>query len=168
MADLTYWCESRWGCLQEGMICSIRYNAVHQLPSATVLLQRPSVCLDKLKVCSARRNNSWHCDSKVIFSGIQPTGVPHLGNYLGALRQWKRLQDEASPSTRLLYSVVDLHAITTRQNAGHVREWKRETLAALLAVGLNPKRCTVFFQSAVGKWETLALTVTETKAGCRT
>ena len=85
----------------------------------------------------------------VIFSGIQPTGVPHLGNYLGALQQWARLQNDASPSTQLLFSIVDLHAITTNQKAEQLRRWKRETLATLLAVGLDPERCTIFYQSAV-------------------
>ena len=87
--------------------------------------------------------------SDVIFSGIQPTGVPHLGNYLGALQPWARLQTEALPSTRLLYSIVDLHAITHVQDADQLRRWKRETLATLLAVGLDPERSTIFFQSSV-------------------
>lgn len=86
----------------------------------------------------------------VIFSGIQPTGIPHLGNYLGALQNWKRLQDEAQPSTKLLYSIVDLHAITLPQQAPMLRQWKREMLAALLAVGLDPARSSIFYQSSVG------------------
>ena len=86
---------------------------------------------------------------RVIFSGIQPTGIPHLGNYLGALQLWVRLQNSAPPSTRFFFSVVDLHAITTRQNREQLRRWKTETLAALLAVGLDPKRSTIFFQSDV-------------------
>lgn len=85
----------------------------------------------------------------VIFSGIQPTGVPHLGNYLGALQQWVTLQNEASPTTQLIFSIVDLHAMTVHQNTGQLRKWKRETLATLLAVGLDPKRSTIFFQSDV-------------------
>ena len=85
----------------------------------------------------------------VVFSGIQPTGVPHLGNYLGALQQWARLQNEASPSTQLFFSIVDLHAITTTQDADQLRRWKRETLATLLAVGLDPRRSTIFYQSTV-------------------
>lgn len=87
---------------------------------------------------------------KVIFSGIQPTGVPHLGNYLGAMQQWVKLQDEASSNTSLIYSVVDLHAITVHQNPDALRTSKREMLAALLAVGLDPQKCTLFFQSDVG------------------
>lgn len=86
---------------------------------------------------------------KVIFSGIQPTGVPHLGNYLGALQQWVELQKEPSSSTRLFYCVVDLHAVTLLQNPQQLQIWRRETLAALLAVGLDPDRCNIFFQSSV-------------------
>ena len=85
----------------------------------------------------------------VIFSGIQPTGVPHLGNYLGAIQQWVRLQNEAKPTTRLIFSIVDLHAITVHQDAAQLRSWKRETLATLLAVGLDPERSTIFYQSDV-------------------
>ncbi|CAF9932010.1 MAG: Tryptophan--tRNA ligase, mitochondrial [Alectoria fallacina] len=100
----------------------------------------------------SRRSQRLHTSSTkahIIFSGIQPTGVPHLGNYLGALQQWARLQNEASPSTQLLYSIVDLHAITINQDADQLRRWKRETLATLLAVGLDPERSTIFYQSAV-------------------
>lgn len=87
---------------------------------------------------------------QVIFSGIQPTGIPHLGNYLGALQQWKRMQDSADPETTdLIFSVVDLHAITVPQQRGNLKKWKREMLAALLAIGLDPKRCTIFYQSMV-------------------
>ena len=85
----------------------------------------------------------------VIFSGIQPTGTPHLGNYLGALRQWVKLQNDATPDTTLLYSLVDLHALTVQQDPAQLRQWRREMLAALLAVGLNPKRSIIFYQSMV-------------------
>ena len=95
------------------------------------------------------RHSSTSPKCKVVFSGIQPTGVPHLGNYLGALQQWTALQDEAQSSTDLIFSIVDLHAITVQQNTKHLRQWKRETLAALLAIGLDPERCTLFYQSAV-------------------
>ena len=94
-----------------------------------------------------------HPKAHVIFSGIQPTGIPHLGNYLGALQQWARLQNGASQSTQLLYSIVDLHAITTNQEPDQLRRWKRETLATLLAVGLDPERSTIFYQSAVCLYE---------------
>jgi len=86
---------------------------------------------------------------KVIFSGIQPTGVPHLGNYLGALQQWKRMQDEATPDTKLIFCIVDLHAITVSRERGLLGQWKREMLTALLAIGLDPERSTIFYQSSV-------------------
>ncbi|CAK7225334.1 Tryptophan--tRNA ligase, mitochondrial [Sporothrix curviconia] len=93
----------------------------------------------------------------IIFSGIQPTGVPHLGNYLGALLRWVQLQDAAAsdPSTQLYYSVVDLHALTSVQaassasNGAVLRQRRRETLAAMLAIGLDPERCVLFYQSTV-------------------
>ncbi|KAL8370845.1 hypothetical protein RB595_000947 [Gaeumannomyces hyphopodioides] len=88
-------------------------------------------------------------EGAVVFSGIQPTGVPHLGNYLGALRQWRRLQDGAPAGAALLYSVVDLHAVTAPQDPAALRRWRREAVAALLAVGLDPARSVIFFQSAV-------------------
>lgn len=86
---------------------------------------------------------------RTIFSGIQPTGVPHLGNYLGALQRWVQLQNESSPDTTLIYSLVDLHAITIRQDPEQLRQWKKDSLAMLLAVGLDPKRSTIFYQSDV-------------------
>jgi tryptophanyl-tRNA synthetase len=98
-----------------------------------------------------RRHNSTSNapPNQVIFSGIQPTGVPHLGNYLGALQQWVHLQNNSPPSTKLLYSIVDLHAITVPQDPGRLRQWKRETLATFLALGLDPERSVLFYQSSV-------------------
>lgn len=90
-------------------------------------------------------------ENVVVFSGIQPTGAPHLGNYLGAMRQWKRLQDNARDGDKLLFSIVDLHAITMPQNAETLRNSRREMLAALMAIGLDPEKSILFYQSAVGK-----------------
>ncbi|KAJ4159280.1 uncharacterized protein LMH87_008187 [Akanthomyces muscarius] len=86
---------------------------------------------------------------RVVLSGIQPTGVPHLGNYVGALRQWVQRQHEEPESSRLLYSIVDLHAITVPQKPEALRKAKREALASLLAIGIDPSRCTLFYQSDV-------------------
>jgi tryptophanyl-tRNA synthetase len=86
---------------------------------------------------------------KVIFSGIQPTGIPHLGNYLGALRQWVKLQDEAEPDTTLLFSIVDLHAITIKQDPSELARWRKQMLASLYAIGLKRERSIIFYQSAV-------------------
>jgi tryptophanyl-tRNA synthetase len=68
---------------------------------------------------------------------------------LGALQGWVHLQNTANDDDALIYSLVDLHAITVKQNPAQLRQWKKESLAALLAVGLDPKRSTIFFQSQV-------------------
>ncbi|KAF1972232.1 tryptophanyl-tRNA synthetase-like protein [Bimuria novae-zelandiae CBS 107.79] len=86
---------------------------------------------------------------KTIFSGIQPTGVPHLGNYLGALRQWVKLQDEAGSDDRMLYCVVDLHAVTMPQDPRALIKSTMETYASLIAIGLDPKRSVIFSQQDV-------------------
>lgn len=86
---------------------------------------------------------------KVIFSGIQPTGIPHLGNYLGALQKWVQLQNDAEADTTLIYSLVDLHALTIHQDPAQLRQWRKEALAILLAIGLNPARSMIFFQGDV-------------------
>ena len=71
-----------------------------------------------------------------IFSGIQPSGVPTLGNYLGAVRNWVALQDDHE----CIYCVVDLHAITTWQDPAELAAATREMAAALLACGIDPRR----------------------------
>ncbi len=80
-----------------------------------------------------------------VFSGIQPSGVPTLGNYLGAIRNWVPLQDDHE----CIFCVVDLHAITVWQDPGHFQTQTREMAAALIACGLDPKRCVLFAQSHV-------------------
>ncbi len=80
-----------------------------------------------------------------IFSGIQPTGVPHLGNYLGAVRNWVRLQHEMES----IYCVVDLHAITQPQDPKELAKQTRELAASLLACGIDPAKSLLFHQSAV-------------------
>ena len=85
----------------------------------------------------------------IIFSGIQPTGIPHLGNYLGALRPWVELQNGKKDCHRCLFCVVDLHALTLPQNADRLAQWRKESFASLLAVGLDPGRSIIFMQSDV-------------------
>jgi len=80
-----------------------------------------------------------------IFSGIQPSGIPTLGNYLGAIRNWVALQREPD----CLWCVVDLHAITTFQEPETLRRNSREMAAVLLACGIDPDRHILFLQSAV-------------------
>jgi tryptophanyl-tRNA synthetase len=112
-------------------------------------LKRATAPISRLSKCIRHNSTSQLTRPRTIFSGIQPTGVPHLGNYLGALQRWVKLQDEAADDTVLLYSLVDLHAITVRQDAAQLRQWKRESLATMMAVGLDPKRSILYYQSDV-------------------
>ena len=95
-----------------------------------------------------------------IFSGIQPTGGKHLGNYIGAIRQYVEGQDRGDPA---IYCIVDLHAITVPWDPATLRENLYDTTAILLAAGLDPERCILFRQSDVREhteltWYLAALT----------
>jgi tryptophanyl-tRNA synthetase len=81
-----------------------------------------------------------------IFSGIQPTGRKHLGNYIGAIRQYVEGQDRGEPA---IYCIVDLHAITVAYDPAELRERVFDTAALLIASGLDPDRCVLFRQSDV-------------------
>ena len=89
---------------------------------------------------------------KLVFSGVQPTGNLHLGNYLGALKNFVSLQKEMN----CIYCVVDLHAITTFQNPDQLRNNVFETVASFIATGLNPAKSIIFNQSAVSGHAELA------------
>lgn len=89
---------------------------------------------------------------KRIFSGIQPTGNLTLGNYIGALRNFKLLEDEYD----CLYSIVDLHALTVRQNPAELRRACLRTMAIFLASGLDPEKNIIYFQSQVAAHAELA------------
>ena len=82
---------------------------------------------------------------KRILSGIQPTGTPTLGNYIGAVRNWALLQSDYD----CLYMVADLHALTVRQTPANLRRQTREMAALLLAVGIDPEQHVLFVQSHV-------------------
>ncbi len=82
---------------------------------------------------------------KIIFSGIQPTGTFTLGNYIGAVSRWGALQDEYD----CIYSIVDMHAITVRQEPAKLRQQTLQSYALLLACGIDPERSVVFIQSHV-------------------
>jgi len=82
---------------------------------------------------------------KRIFSGVQPTGNLHLGNYLGAIRNWVGLQKDFD----CLYGIVDLHALTVPQDPDALRAHTREVTAAFIASGIDAKDCAIFNQSAV-------------------
>ncbi len=84
-------------------------------------------------------------DKKVIFSGIQPTGTFTLGNYIGAVRNWKPLQDEYN----CIYCVVNMHAITVRQEPAKLRKNTLDAYALLMACGIDPEKSILFIQSHV-------------------
>jgi tryptophanyl-tRNA synthetase len=82
----------------------------------------------------------------IIFSGIQPTGRKHLGNYIGAIRQYIEGQDRGDPA---IFCIVDLHAISVAYDPEELRQRVYDTTAILLAAGLDPARCLLFRQSDV-------------------
>ncbi len=84
-------------------------------------------------------------DKKTIFSGVQPSGVLTIGNYLGAIKNWVKLQD----GYNCYYCVVDLHALTVRQDAAEFKKRCLDTLSLLLAAGLDPEKNIIYFQSHV-------------------
>ena len=84
---------------------------------------------------------------KKIFSGVQPTGNLHLGNYLGAIKNFVAL--DKSESNKCIFCVVDLHAITVKQNPNELKDNIRETVATFIASGIDPERSIIFNQSKV-------------------
>ncbi|XP_032763809.1 tryptophan--tRNA ligase, mitochondrial isoform X2 [Rattus rattus] len=99
-------------------------RALHKGPTATAAPQKES--------------------GERVFSGIQPTGIPHLGNYLGAIESWVKLQEEYDT---VIYSIVDLHSITVPQDPGILQQSILDMTAVLLACGIDPERSILFQQS---------------------
>jgi tryptophanyl-tRNA synthetase len=96
-----------------------------------------------------------------IFSGIQPTGRKHLGNFIGAIRQYVAGQDRGDPA---IYCIVDLHAITVQYDPAELRRNVLDTTAMLLAAGLDPDRCILFSQSDVREHSELCWLLTAVTA----
>ena len=88
----------------------------------------------------------------IIFSGIQPSGTLTLGNYIGALRNFSKLQDDYD----CIYSIVDMHAITVRQNPADLRRRCMELAAIYIASGIDPKKSLIYCQSHVSAHAELA------------
>ncbi|HIT88699.1 MAG TPA: tryptophan--tRNA ligase [Candidatus Coprocola pullicola] len=91
-------------------------------------------------------------EKKIIFSGMQPSGLITLGNYLGALNNWTKLQNDY----HCLYCIVDMHAITVRQDPIKLRKQAKELLLQYLAVGLDPEKNIIYYQSHVPQHAELA------------
>src|SRR5687768_3676442 len=84
-----------------------------------------------------------------VVSGIQPTGSLHLGNYLGAIRNWVRMQDAMEPGSQCLFFLADLHAISMPHNPAELKAATLEMAAALVACGIDPGRSVLFNQAQV-------------------
>src|SRR5215467_3929460 len=93
---------------------------------------------------------------KRVFSGVQPSGNLHIGNYLGALKNWVEIQSEYES----IWGIVDLHAVTVYQDPAELRTKIRETAALFLAVGLDPKQSSIVAQSSVPEHAELAWMLT--------
>ncbi|HTA69305.1 MAG TPA: tryptophan--tRNA ligase [Bryobacteraceae bacterium] len=91
-----------------------------------------------------------------IFSGVQPSGNLHIGNYLGALKNWVEIQGNYES----IFGIVDLHAITVHQDPAELRSKIRETAALFLAVGIDPKQSTIVVQSSIPEHSELAWMLT--------
>ncbi|MBD74147.1 MAG: tryptophan--tRNA ligase [Rickettsiales bacterium] len=91
-------------------------------------------------------------NSKIVFSGVQPTGNLHLGNYLGAIKNWVDLQKE----NQCIFCIVDLHAVTTPENRNNLKSNSLEVAAAYIASGIDPKKNIIFCQSQVSGHTELA------------
>src|SRR5215208_4105529 len=95
-----------------------------------------------------------------IFSGIQPTGRKHLGNYIGAITQYVEGQDRGEA----IYCIVDMHAVTVPYDPAELRERVHDTAAILLAAGLDPARCLLFRQGDVHEHTELCWLLTSVTA----
>ena len=91
-------------------------------------------------------------DRKRVFSGIQPSGEAHLGNYLGAIQNWVSLTE----TYECIYCIVDLHAITQPYTVVEMPDRVTDLAVGLIAAGLDPSRCTIFVQSDVPEHTELA------------
>src|SRR5499427_4158808 len=91
-----------------------------------------------------------------IFSGVQPSGILHIGNYLGALKNWVEIQG----GYESIFGIVDLHAVTVYQDPAELRQKILETAALFLAVGIDPKQSSIMVQSSVPEHAELAWMLT--------
>lgn len=88
-------------------------------------------------------------DKKIIFSGVQPSGILTIGNYIGAIKNWVNFMDDILEDNDCIFCVVDMHAITVRQVPAELRRRTYETLAIYIACGIDPEKSTLFVQSHV-------------------
>ncbi|ODV62211.1 tryptophan--tRNA ligase MSW1 [Ascoidea rubescens DSM 1968] len=114
---------------------------------STALSARPE---SSIQTISFGSNDFAIPNNSTVFSLIQPTGKLHLGNYLGAINVWKNISDSNDNSnTKILFGTADLHAITIPKPASELRNYRLETIASLLASGLDPNKSIIFHQSQI-------------------
>lgn len=108
--------------------------------------------MTRLDVFDIRPGIDSHVNMKRIFSGVQPSGNLHLGNYLGAIKQWVEMQDKYES----IFCVVDLHAITVKQNPKELREKILDIAKIYIAAGIDPKKSVIFQQSDISEHAEMA------------
>ncbi|XP_023692939.2 tryptophan--tRNA ligase, mitochondrial isoform X2 [Paramormyrops kingsleyae] len=123
-------------------------RCLNNMRSVIGLIQQLKVMRRSISIAAQTLNKHSSIPAVRVFSGIQPTGVPHLGNYLGALESWVGLQENYSS---ILYSIVDLHSITVPQDPAQLRKNILDVTASLLACGIDPSRAILFQQSQVSE-----------------
>ncbi len=101
-----------------------------------------------VQACRYKATQSANRPHKLIFSGIQPTSIPHIGNYFGAVKKWVNLQNE-SPQSPLIISIVDLHAITIPREAKPLNDYIYKCAATLIACGIDVNKTILYQQSQV-------------------
>lgn len=95
-----------------------------------------------------------------VFSLVQPTGKLHLGNYLGAIRNWREICHTESPSSKYIFGIADLHAITVPQNPQTLKQGRYDIIASIIAAGVDPEKCILYHQSSVAEHTELAWILT--------
>lgn len=108
-------------------------------------------CASTVKTTSYDPKDLAISDHSTIFSLIQPTGKFHLGNYLGAIRVWNDLCENVSDSSRVIFGVADLHAMTIPKSAKELRNYRYEAIASILSSGIDSEKAIIYHQSAVAE-----------------
>ncbi|KAI9508816.1 hypothetical protein F5148DRAFT_837354 [Russula earlei] len=110
----------------------------------------------KLSIRNVSTSKNESGSPRLVFSGIQPTGIPHLGNYFGALVNWVKLQSTAAPADKLFFSIVGWHALTLPQDPKLLSESRTTMVALILASGIDSQRSIIFHQDQVQNHTELA------------
>lgn len=113
------------------------------------MLIRPFLKPRPLKPHLSLRHISSIPPNSTVFSLIQPTGKIHLGNYLGAISNWKDISTNAHSSTTIIFGTADLHALTLVRDKAQLETSRRDAIASLISAGISPERCIIYHQSSV-------------------